>query len=107
MKTLTTAILFIFLWFMMIYLNDQRPTRAEIKAMIKGNTTSIFHINNAGRLESCLYTLIDIEHIQITKPQLWRLRLWKLRRRLERHLRWLADREEQRQDAARDKFNDQ
>ena len=86
---------------------NNRPTTKEVKTMIDSDTTSIFHINNAGRLESCLYTLIEIEHIQITKPQLRRLRLWKLRRQLEIHLRWLAEREEQRQDAARDKFEEE
>ncbi|GAH74514.1 unnamed protein product [marine sediment metagenome] len=86
---------------------QKRPTTEEVKAMIKGNTTSIFDKQTAGRLESCLYTLIEIEHIQITKPQLWRLKLWKLRRRLEIHLKWLAEREEQRQEMARDKFEEE
>ena len=44
---------------------NNRPTTKEVKTMIDSDTTSIFHINNAGRLESCLYTLIEIETLEI------------------------------------------
>lgn len=75
---------------------SQRPTRAEVKAMIKADTTSIFHINNAGQLQSCLYTLILIELNEIEGIE--------LRQKLENHVKWMVAMEEQRQAMALDKF---
>lgn len=72
------------------------PTRAEVQSMIKGDTTSIFHINNAGRLQSCLYTLIMIELNEIEGLE--------LKRELENHVKWMTAMEEQRQAMAREKF---
>jgi len=78
---------------------SQRPTRSEVEAMIKGNTTSIFHISNAGKLQSCLYTLILIELNEIEGVE--------LRQRLEDHVKWMVAVEEQRQAMALDKFEEE
>ncbi len=75
---------------------SQRPTRSEVNAMIEGDTLSIFHINNAGKLQSCLYTLIQIELNEIEGLE--------LRQKLENHVKWMVAMEEQRQAMERDKF---
>ena len=100
MKKLAIAI--IFLGIAVIgntIVNMCQPTRAEVKAMIKADTTSIFHINNAGILESCLYTLVEIE-INDTFPS-------GLVDNLKNLQKWLADRNEQRIEEENEKFNDE
>jgi len=75
---------------------SQRPTRSEVKTMIEADTTSIFHINNAGQLQSCLYTLILIELNEIEGVE--------LRQRLENHVKWMVAMEELRSKRERENF---
>ena len=91
-----------------------RPTRAETIAIcdticdsiIKANSNTIFDKKNVGKLENCLYTLIEIERNQIPIQSLSNINVWKMRQRLELHLQWLKDRNEQRIEEAREKFKE-
>lgn len=78
---------------------NQRPTHAETIAIcdsiIKANSNTIFDKKNAGRLESCLYTLIEIERGEAYA--------WEL----TPHLHWLADRNEQRIEEKNEKFKEE
>lgn len=77
---------------------QQRPTRFETIAiydsLIKANSNTIFDKKNAGRLESCLYKLIEIERGEAYA--------WEL----DPHLHWLVDRNEQRIEALNDNLED-
>lgn len=77
---------------------NQRPTYTEIIAiydsLIKADSNTIFDKKNAGRLESCLYKLIEIERGEAYA--------WEL----EPYLHWLTDRNEQRIEEKNEKFKD-
>lgn len=75
---------------------NQRPTKAEVIAICKGDTTSIFHVNNASKLQSCLYTLILIEINELEGIE--------LRQELENHVKWMVKMEELRSKKARKEF---
>lgn len=77
---------------------DKRPTKAEVvticEELIKADSNTIFDKKNAGRLESCLYKLIEIERGEAYP--------WEL----EPYLHWLVDRNEQRIEELNDKLED-
>ena len=77
---------------------QQRTTRFEViticDSIVKADSNTIFDKKNAGRLESCLYKLIEIERGEAYA--------WEL----DPHLHWLAMRNEQRIEAKNEKFND-
>ena len=95
---ITISILCIILWIAILYVNFQRPSRAEViticEELIKANSNTIFDKKNAGRLESCLYLLIEIERGEAYA--------WEL----DPHLHWLADRNEQRTEELNDNLED-
>lgn len=96
---ITISILCIILWIAILFVGFQRPTRAEViticEELIKANSNTIFDKKNAGQLESCLYTLIEIERGE-AHP-------WEL----EPHLHWLVDRNEQRIEEKNEKFREE
>ena len=87
-----------------------RPTYAEAIAiydsLTKADSNTIFDKKNVGKLENCLYTLIEIERNQIPIQSLSNINVWKMRQRLEIHLQWLIDRNAQRIEELNDKLED-